>query len=57
MEIKIKRVKVTNRNNVVLQIPKWVVDEWGLNNNDYVDILLDVDKRIIITPVRRDIDA
>ena len=37
----IKTVKVTNSKNVVVQVPGFVVEKWGLKEGDSIDVLLD----------------
>jgi len=41
-KVKIKVVNVTNRDNVLMQVPKWVCDLWELQNGDQLDMDMDV---------------
>lgn len=47
----IKTVNVTNAKNVLVQIPGFVVQKWGLQEGDGVDVCIsENEKSIIITP-------
>ena len=37
----IKTVKVTNPKNVLVQLPRYIVDKWGLKQGDGLEVLTD----------------
>ena len=37
----IKTVKVTNPKNVLVQLPRHIVDKWGLKQGDSMEVLTD----------------
>ena len=39
--IYIKTVKVTNPKNVIVQLPRYIVDKWGLKQGDGLEVLTD----------------
>ena len=39
--IYIKTVKVTNPKNVLVQLPRYIVDKWGLKQGDGLEVLTD----------------
>jgi bifunctional DNA-binding transcriptional regulator/antitoxin component of YhaV-PrlF toxin-antitoxin module len=34
----IKTVKVTNPKNVIVQLPRYIVDKWGLKQGDSIEV-------------------
>ena len=49
----IKTVKVKNKKNVLIQIPGFVIDNWGLNDNDSVEVHISDDEQTIILKPRK----
>ena len=39
--IHIKTVKVTNPKNVLVQLPRYIVDKWGLKQGDSMEVFTD----------------
>lgn len=37
----VKTVKVTNSKNVIVQVPGFIVEKWGLKEGDSIDVILD----------------
>jgi len=51
--IYIKTVKVTNPKNVIVQLPRYIVDKWGLKQGDGLEVLTDEkEETITIKPKR-----
>lgn len=50
---KLKTVKVKNHNNVLVQVPKVVVDKWGLQNGDSIEVILTEGGDALILKPRR----
>lgn len=46
--MKLKSCNVTNTDNVLLQIPKLIVELWGLKKGDKLSMELDRDNKVII---------
>lgn len=46
----LKTIKITNNNNVLVQIPKAVIDLWNINNGDSLEMFLNDNKEIILKP-------
>lgn len=38
---RIKTVKVTNPKNVLVQLPRYIVDKWGLKQGDGLEVFTD----------------
>lgn len=51
---RLKIAKVTNENNIVVQIPKSVRERWALKEGDAVEFLEDLDRpqHIVLRPRR-----
>jgi bifunctional DNA-binding transcriptional regulator/antitoxin component of YhaV-PrlF toxin-antitoxin module len=49
----IKTVKVTNPKNVIVQIPKFVVENWGLNEKDGVEVHINSEEKYLILKPRK----
>ena len=50
---KLKTVKVKNNSNVLVQVPKVIVDKWGLQNGDSIEVILtDGGDALILKPRR-----
>ena len=45
--IHIKTVKVTNPKNVLVQVPRHIVDKWGLKQGDSMEVLTDENEETI----------
>jgi antitoxin component of MazEF toxin-antitoxin module len=45
--IHIKTVKVTNPKNVLVQLPRYIVDKWGLKQGDSMEVLTDENEETI----------
>lgn len=43
----IKTVKVTNPKNVLVQLPRYIVDKWGLKQGDGLEVLTDENEETI----------
>jgi antitoxin component of MazEF toxin-antitoxin module len=43
----IKTVKVTNPKNVLVQLPRYMVDKWGLKQGDSLEVLTDENEEAI----------
>ena len=43
----IKTVKVTNPKNVLVQLPRYMVDKWGLKQGDSLEVLTDKNEEAI----------
>ena len=43
----IKTVKVTNPKNVLVQVPRHIVDKWGLKQGDSMEVLTDENEETI----------
>jgi len=43
----IKTVKVTNPKNVIVQLPRYIVDKWGLKQGDGLEVLTDENEETI----------
>lgn len=43
----IKTVRVTNPNNVLVQLPKHIVEKWGLKQGDSMEVLTDDQENIV----------
>ncbi len=50
---KLKTIRVRNNNNVLIQIPKVVIEKWGLQNGDSVEMLLSPEGDSITLKPRR----
>lgn len=50
---KLKTVKVKNKKNAILQIPSHVVEEWGLQEGDSIDMFLTDDGMHILLAPRK----
>lgn len=50
----VKTVKVTNPSNVLVQIPKFIVEKWGLTDKDGIEVHVDNDgETVTIKPRKR----
>ena len=45
----IKTVKVTNPKNVLVQLPRYIVDKWGLKQGDGLEVLTDEKEETIVS--------
>ncbi len=49
----IKTVKVTNPKNVIVQLPRYIVDKWGLKQGDGLEVLTDEKEETITIKPRK----
>ena len=50
----IKTVKVTNPKNIIVQLPRYIVDKWGLKQGDSMEVFTDEkEETITIKPCGR----
>ena len=51
-DVHVKTIAVRNPKNVLVQIPGFIVDNWGLAEGDLLEMHIHDDRRIVIIPKR-----
>ena len=52
--VKVKSAKVTNSNNVIIQIPKFIVTAWELEDGDEIEMYVLRDGNLVLMPKRKE---
>ena len=51
--MRIKTVRVTNKNNVVIQVPGFIVKKWNLTESDFVEVHISDDEETVVLKPRK----